>query len=408
MLAYPEFMRALRLAAIISGALFAVFAVPRSVGAQASSSVQTQNAGKYAVALRLPPEGLYAEKETDVEFHVADASQDDPVQGAPPIVNAKIMARVTMPSMAVMPAQAPKTHSEGVPGDYGVVLYFPHGGEYQVDLTITPPGNRAFTVSYKVPVGDAQAVNDRKPQPKPYTLEVISNPRTPKAGQPAMLNIVIRSRDTRQPVTHFDTVHTKQIHFMVVSADMQHFAHEHPVSDTGGKFTLEYAFPTGGEYHLFADVAPKGSGSQILMQPIRVNGSVSSGAETLPFTPSLADTAGGVTVALLPDPAKLPVGRSLNVAFSLKDTATGAPIMDLEPYLGAMAHLMLIHQDGVTFVHSHPDESDATNGHKGTVTFLARFPKPGFYRGWLQFQRNGKVETAVFTWQVGSGKRQGQ
>ena len=45
-----------------------------------------------------------------------------------------------------------------------------------------------------------------------------------------------------------------------------------PDLGSDGKFTLEYTFPTGGEYHLFADVAPKGAGSQILMHPIRVNG----------------------------------------------------------------------------------------------------------------------------------------
>jgi hypothetical protein len=374
-----------------------------SVGAgnaQTKPSVLTQKAEKYAVDLRVPQDGLYAEDETDVEFHISDSSQDDPVQGAPPIVNAMVTARVTMPAMASMPAQAPKIHTEGVPGDYGVVLLFPHGGEYRIDLTITPPADKPFTVSYHVPVGDVQAARGRKPKPKPYTLEVTSAPSSVEAGKPAELTIVIRSRETKQPVTEFDTVHERQIHFMVVSADLQHFAHEHPVAGPDGKFTLRYTFPMGGEYHLFADVAPHGAGSQILMQPIHVDGPIVANASDRHFTPSLADTVDGVRVALKSDPAQLPVGRSLDITFTLQDAATGAPIIDLEPYLGAMAHLMLIHQDGVTFVHCHPDESDPNNGHHGALTFLARFPKPGTYRGWLQYQRAGKVETATFTWDV--------
>src|SRR4051812_21335739 len=88
---------------------------------QAGPSTMMKKAVKYAVELRLPQEGLFAERETDLEFHVSDTSLDDPVQGAPPIVRAKVTARVTMPSMASMPAQSPSTHAEGVPGDYGVV-----------------------------------------------------------------------------------------------------------------------------------------------------------------------------------------------------------------------------------------------------------------------------------------------
>jgi len=216
----------------------------------------------------------------------------------------------------------------------------------------------------------------------------------------------VQSRETKQPVTEFDTVHERQIHFMVVSADMQHFAHEHPVvGSSGGKFTLTYTFPTGGEYHLFADVAPKGAGSQILMQPLHVNGPAQTVVGSARFTPSLTDTVDGVQIHLAAEPTKFPVGRSLNITFTVKDATTGASITDLEPYLGAMAHLMLIHEDGVTFVHSHPDETDPTNGHQGSLTFLARFPKPGYYRGWLQVQRGGVVETATFTWEVRSEKR---
>jgi hypothetical protein len=50
---------------------------------------------------------------------------------------------------------------------------------------------------------------------------------------------------------------------------------------------------------------------------------------------------------------------------------------------------MMVHEDAQTFVHSHPDES-------GTLTFLARFPKPGAYRAWLQYQSNSQIHTVAY------------
>src|SRR5947207_15949121 len=114
--------------------LLALPLIVSAVLAQSKSENPIQKAGKYAVELRIPAGGLFGGEETDVEFRVTDSSQDDPVQGAPPVVNAKVSAHVTMPSMPSMAAQAPKTHTEGVPGDYGVVLYFPHGGDDLVSL----------------------------------------------------------------------------------------------------------------------------------------------------------------------------------------------------------------------------------------------------------------------------------
>src|SRR5579871_291795 len=300
----------------------------------------TQKAGKYAVDLRIPQEGLYADEETDIEFHVADLSQDDPVQGAPPIVKAKIAAKLTMPAMPAMPAQDPKTHSEGVPGDYGVVVYFPHGGDYQLDLRITPPEDKAFTVAFKVPVNDASAA--RKPKPKPFTLDTAFRPREVRADTPTDITLVVRSRDTRQPVTDFDLVHEKKMHFVIVSKDLGQFAHEHPAWHEDGTFTLRYTFPTGGEYYLFADVAPHEAGDQVLMQTVNVKG-------TVPSPPDLkglgtTDTVDGVKVALSTEATRISARRTLPLAFSIKDAASGAPITDLEPYLGAMAHLILIQE----------------------------------------------------------------
>jgi hypothetical protein len=383
-----------------------LFAATVPAVAQQAAKNPVQKAGRYAVELRVPAEGLFAAEEIDVEFRVTDTSQDDPVQGAPPVVNAKVSADVTMPAMPGMPAQKPKTHAEGVPGDYGVALFFPHGGDYRVALTITPPSDKPFTVAFKVPVGDAQPAGKGKPKPQPFILDVKTNPSQPKAGEPAELTITVRNRESRQPVTEFDTVHERLIHFIIVSRDLSQFSHEHPETGSGASFTLRYTFPTGGEYRLFADVAPKGAGSVVVMQPIKVSGP-GGGQAYIPPAPTQGNppvVVDGIRVATTTSPYTLAAGRTIPVVFTLADEATGAPIKDIEPWLGAVAHLILIHEDGTTFVHSHPDESDPDNGKSGKITFNARFPKPGAYRGWLQFQRGGKVETAVFAFAAGTAK----
>jgi hypothetical protein len=50
----------------------------------------------------------------------------------------------------------------------------------------------------------------------------------------------------------------------------------------------------------------------------------------------------------------------------------------------------------VTFVHSHPVERGDVAARTGYVTFTARFPKVGLYRGWVQFKRYGSVRTYDF------------
>ena len=62
--------------------------------------------------------------------------------------------------------------------------------------------------------------------------------------------------------------------------------------------------------------------------------------------------------------------------------------------------MVLVHEDGVTYVHSHPDDTRPNVGKDGVVPFLARFAKAGRYRCWAQFQRGGKVLTVDFVVEV--------
>jgi hypothetical protein len=77
----------------------------------------------------------------------------------------------------------------------------------------------------------------------------------------------------------------------------------------------------------------------------------------------------------------------VRISFALSDAA-GRPAADLQPYLGAMGHLVVLSADGMRYVHAHPVEEASP---AGTVAFDAHFPGPGLYKGWGQFRRAGRV-----------------
>ena len=80
------------------------------------------------------------------------------------------------------------------------------------------------------------------------------------------------------------------------------------------------------------------------------------------------------------------------ITFTLADSA-GKPVTDLQPYLGAMGHLVVISSDGKDYVHAHPIEDAKASG---PVAFMAHFPHVGIYKGWGQFRRADVVHDVPF------------
>ena len=69
------------------------------------------------------------------------------------------------------------------------------------------------------------------------------------------------------------------------------------------------------------------------------------------------------------------------------------PADGVEPYLGAWGHLMAASADLIDMTHAHPAwEEGGAN-----VQFNVIFPRPGLHRVWVQFQRQGIVNTVAFT-----------
>ncbi len=361
-----------------------------------AAAAETARAGPYQVTLMLPPSGLYAGEEMEIEFRV-ERLDGDPGKGPAPLTWARIRGVVDMPSMPAMPRFDELAHREGIPGVYGVHPVFPHGGDYRLCLTILPPEiqpigdprpTAAFDLEFPLIVYDATSSPTRESaKVKPFLLDVLAAPRHPVAGEPVELElrVLLANSFERREVTDFDVQHERLMHLFIVSQDLADFAHEHPAPAGPGLFRLTYRFPRPGRYRIFADVAPKDAGSQILSAPIVVGEGTA--------VPAAAATRSSTTRAVLSPPdGGLLRGRTVVVTATLTDEK-GRPVGDLEPWLGALGHLLLVHQDGETFAHAHPDERERGVGRDGRIPFLVRVPKPGPYKGWLQFQRKGRVET---------------
>jgi hypothetical protein len=356
------------------------------------------NFDKYRATLRVPPEGVYAGEEIDIEFRVVDTTaQDEIEEGFRGVGGITATAVVTMPSMPGMPAARPKVHREGVPGDYGIELFFPHGGDYRIELTLAMPDAKEHKIAFVIPVGDERPATTNTTAP--YRLEVMDWPAQAKAGEPTQLRLGVIETESGDIQRDFDIAHEKPFHLLIASQDLNWFIHEHPEMNDEGIWEIPITFPAGGKYWVYGDVAPRDQGSRVLIAQVEVAGPAPTWDTALTLSRKSEDR--GLAAELVSE-AEIPVGRSTELEIRLTDAASGQPATDTVKWLGAAGHMMIFHQDGQTVVHSHPAEDEASEAlvRQGVVRFQARFPKPGLYKVYGQFDWRGSIRTLPFVVEV--------
>jgi len=222
-----------------------------------------------------------------------------------------------------------------------------------------------------------------------YPIQVDVRPAALKAGQQGTLRFVIRDPRNGQPVTSYELVHEKLFHLFVVSYDLSVFAHVHPEPQKDGSFILEWNFPKPGPYQLYADFFPSGGTPQVVQKTFVTTGysGTLTGAKTRLQPETRLEKAEQGTLVRLQN-AKFLTGRKQNLDFTLLDERTGQPVKDLQPYLGAWGHMLILSEDLGDYLHAH------ANG--PGQEYEAVFPRPGNYRVWVQFQRHGRVNTVAF------------
>jgi len=245
-------------------------------------------------------------------------------------------------------------------------------------------------------------------EPRDYAVEIETAPRAPRAGQPLRLRFTVRHPSRSAVVRDFAIVHDKPYHFFVISQDLEEYQHLHPQPQPDGSLLVDVTLGRPGYYRLYSDFLPLGGTPQVvpgvLVTADAGTDLASSRARLVPDDVRRRVEGGMVATLELP-PTGLVAGREEKLALHVHDAATGAPVTDLEPYLGAYGHALVMSEDTLHYVHAHPIEQVvpgrvAAGG--PDLTFKALLPKPGRYRIWAQVKRAGTVSTLPFTVEASS------
>ncbi len=256
-----------------------------------------------------------------------------------------------------------------------------------------------------------------------YELDFRTVPEIPKAGETVRLEFEIFHPGTGEKVRDFAMVHDQRYHLFVISQDLAHFEHIHPVQDDDGTWSIDVVLPRPGYYKVLSDFVPAGGTAQFIARPLVTAGYVgdlvADGPHLAPDR-QMSKTVDGLTASLSMDPPAFVAGLYGHLNYFLTEAETGEPVADLQTYLGAFGHTLIMSDDLVEYVHSHPLDLSADYDEEAgpmlfmipmgvdpstlrggpAITFDGLMPKPGSYRAFTQFRWHDEVRTFVFSFDV--------
>ena len=244
-----------------------------------------------------------------------------------------------------------------------------------------------------------------------YDVQVTSDTSNVKPNQPTKITYKIVN-DKKEVVKDFTIAHEKLMHFILVRKDLQNFQHLHPdFNQQTGEFSVSVTFPSDGPYRLFPDFTPTSDNPQKLPVTVTYDINVGDQSKYKPVAPvtdtDTNKTSGGLSVDYFFGMSPKSEAQ-LDYGLTISDPKTDEQVQ-LESYLGAMGHGVIIKEGTLDFIHTHAEGMDMEGmenmsasehaGHVGepdTIDFSTTFPEPGTYKIFTQFQHRGQVFTTDY------------
>lgn len=186
-------------------------------------------------------------------------------------------------------------------------------------------------------------------------------------------------------------VHTKKIHVLIFDQTLTDYQHVHPEpTKEPGVYEFSWSPKNEGAYKIWVDIVPLKTGQEeYVTAPLATVGSFSKAADK---QLSLEAKVDNNLYSLTFDTKELKKGQAAMGTIKALNKE-GKDVRDLEPIMGAFAHIVAINEDFNTIAHVHPMGKEPTNDtERGGPELEFHFmpEKSGFYKIWLQIKLENK------------------
>jgi hypothetical protein len=185
-----------------------------------------------------------------------------------------------------------------------------------------------------------------------------------------------------EPVEELEINHEKLLHLIIVDEHLDQYFHLHPEETEPGVYEVNHKLEQG-VYKAFVDIKPKGLSYKVTPHEFTIG---EAGADhhhrTLEVDTEFEKTVNGQTVAM--EISSVKANEDVTISFTFPEG------VELQPYLGAMGHVVILNETATNYLHVHPVDNKETK-------FETMFPSPGIYKIWGEFQIEDKIYIYPFT-----------
>lgn len=218
-------------------------------------------------------------------------------------------------------------------------------------------------------------------------------------GQRAEITLTLTTQDgTPLGVSDLVEAHTKKVHVLIIDESLTDYTHEHPnPTNTPGAYAFSFTPRKPGLYRLWADLVPKATNEQEYV--IADLPGATKGLPIMDRQASLVSKVDGLTYTITFDKMMLKAGDAALGKLAITD-ANGKRFDQLEPVMGAYAHIVGFAEDRKGIAHIHPmgvEPTKPTDRGAGELEFHIQPEKPGLMRLFAQVQIGGVDKFAPFT-----------
>lgn len=258
----------------------------------------------------------------------------------------------------------------------------------------------SFLILSSVQIGVAQAaLESHEGYKKPQSTIKLKVLKIEDQGVKKRVQIQLTKIKDNMPVTLEDLkeIHSRKIHILIIDDALEDYSHVHPEAlKEPGTYEFDWKPKTQGNYRMWADLLPISTQAQEYAEADLTLGQVKK--SDINRKTILESQQDGYHFKLSFEDESLAVGTPTMGKIVVTDSQ-GNPVKDLEPLMGAFAHIVGFSEDLKTVVHIHPmgeEPSKPTDRGGPDLEFHLQPEAQGFIKLFAQVNIKGKEIFAPF------------